>query len=79
MAEGFVALGISPPGIPFGGSHVLTSIFFLLGSIHDRSHLRTLARLTRMIADPAFVFRLRQAENASDAYDAIVAKEAELD
>jgi PTS system nitrogen regulatory IIA component len=49
LAEGFVALGRSYQGIPFGGSRgILTDIFFLIASTDDRFHLRTLARLSRI-------------------------------
>ena len=50
LAEPLVALGITQAGIPFGESHgVLTDVFFLICSTDDASHLRILARLSRLI------------------------------
>jgi PTS system nitrogen regulatory IIA component len=51
LAESFIALGITPYGLPFGeSSGVPTDIFFLLCSRDDRSHLQALARISRMLA-----------------------------
>ena len=44
LAEPVLAVGISPQGIPFGGSSRLTDVFLLICSCDDRGHLRTLAR-----------------------------------
>ncbi len=46
----FLSLGIATTGIPFGGSRSgLTDVFFLICSVDDRQHLRTLARLGRLL------------------------------
>lgn len=80
LAEPLLALGISPQGIPFGGARGrLTDLFFLICSTDERSHLRTLARLSRMISDEAFLGELRRAEDAARAHDFITAREAEVD
>lgn len=78
LAEGFVALGITPSGIPFGGSRRLTDIFFLLCSVDDRSHLRTLARISRLISDETFLGQLRDAVGPADVYDLIASQETQL-
>src|SRR5690606_32481429 len=52
LAESFLALGRVERGIPFGGSRgVLTDTFFLICAMDDRTHLRVLARLSRMLQD----------------------------
>ena len=67
LGEPLLSLGISPGGIPFGGSRGLTHVFFLLGSTDDRGHLHTLARLTRLLQDDHFVPALLEAEDAAAA------------
>jgi PTS system nitrogen regulatory IIA component len=78
LSEPFLAIGISSRGIPFGGSRSLTDIFFLIGSTDDRGHLRTLARLSRLIASEGFVSSLRAATHAQEAYELICKAEDEL-
>lgn len=57
----FIAFGRTQSGIPFGGEHgVLTDCFFLICSVEDRGHLRTLARLSRLLAAPDFLPTLRE-------------------
>ena len=44
LAQAFLTLGVCTTGIPFGISHgALTDVFFLISSVDDRGHLRTLA------------------------------------
>ena len=78
LAEPFLALGITPQGIPFGGSRTLTDIFFLICSTEDRGHLRTLARISRLISDDAFLARLRGSTDAVDVPPLFVEFEARL-
>lgn len=80
LAEPLLALGITGQGIPFGGAGgMLTDVFFLICSIDDRQHLRTLARLSRVLADATLVERLRYAESATSARELLVQREATLD
>jgi len=63
LAETFLAIGIAPSGIPFGGGFDnLTDIFFLLCSMDDQIHLRILARLSRILTVPNFLPTLRSLE-----------------
>lgn len=79
LSQGFLALGCTPNGIPFGGSRGgLTDVFFLICSVDDRSHLRTLARLSRVITSPGFLDTLRQAPDALAAHRLIVDTEGDL-
>lgn len=58
----FLALGITTTGVPFGGNRSgLTDVFFLICSVDDRQHLRTLARLSRLLAQEGFLSGLREA------------------
>ena len=79
LAEGFVALGITPNGIPFGGGRQLTDVFFLLCSVDDRSHLRTLARISRLVGEDAFLDEIRAASGPTEVFDLIKERESILD
>lgn len=78
LAEGYVALGITVQGIPFGGGRQLTDVFFLICSVDDRSHLRTLARISRLISGDALLDSLRGAAGPGEVYDLLVAAEQRL-
>jgi len=79
LGQAFLALGRTSNGIPFGGARGgLTDIFFLILSVEDSGHLRTLARLSRVLAVPGFVQALREAPDAVAAYQLISDTEAEL-
>jgi PTS system nitrogen regulatory IIA component len=72
LAQPLLALGRTPTGIPFGSEHgQLTDIFFLICSIDDSQHLRTLARLSRLISAAGFLDELRAAETAEEALSAV--------
>lgn len=79
LGQAFLGLGITGTGIPFGGERgTLTDVFFLICSIEDRGHLRTLARLSRIIATPGFLDALRQAPDAHAAHKLIEETEGQL-
>jgi PTS system nitrogen regulatory IIA component len=78
LAQAFVALGITSTGIPFGADVPMTDVFFLLASMEDRGHLRTLARLSRILAVPGFVESLRAAGDAKAARKLFVEAEEKL-
>ena len=65
LAEGFVAVGRTGQGIPFGGGN-LTDVFFLICSTNDAEHLRILARLSRLLAIEAVLPAIRDAEDEAD-------------
>ncbi len=69
LAEPVLAVGLAPQGIPFGGSSRLTDVFLLICSCDDRSHLRTLARLSRLICDDQFLPDVRHADDAQTVYE----------
>ncbi len=78
LAQPFVALGVTSTGIPFGADVPMTDVFFLLASVEDRGHLRTLARLSRLLAAPGFTDALCAAEDAKAARQLFVDAEEKL-
>ncbi|PQO44339.1 PTS sugar transporter subunit IIA [Blastopirellula marina] len=79
ISEGFLCLGRTYQGVPFGGSRgILTDVFFLIASVDDRSHLRTLARLSRIISDSAFYTKLRDAADPIATIEMIADFEEDL-
>lgn len=78
LGQAMVALGRTHSGVPFGGPGGLTDVFFLICSVSDRSHLRTLARLSRVIASPGFMAALREAPDSAAAHALVTQAEREL-
>jgi PTS system nitrogen regulatory IIA component len=79
LGDSVVAFGRTPSGIPFGAERGgLTDLFFLVCCTDDRTHLRVLARLTRLLMRPGFLDALRAAETAGEAYELFAAAEREL-
>jgi PTS system nitrogen regulatory IIA component len=78
LAEPVLAVGLAPRGIPFGGSSRLTDIFMLICSCDDRGHLRTLARLSRIIGDEDFLASLRAAQDDRAIYQLFCEAESSL-
>jgi PTS system nitrogen regulatory IIA component len=79
LGQAFLAFGRTPNGIPFGGAGGgLTDLFFLIASVGERSHLRTLARLSRVLAAPGFVEALRAAPDAAAVRELIADTESRL-
>jgi PTS system nitrogen regulatory IIA component len=79
LGESLVAYGRTVSGVPFGApSGVLTDIYFLVCCRDDRTHLRVLARLSRLLLRPGFLDDLRGAENAADTWQVIDAAERDL-
>jgi PTS system nitrogen regulatory IIA component len=67
LAQPFIALGRTYQGIPFGAENgQLTDLFFLICSVDDAGHLRTLARLSRLLGSPGFLEALRFSETPTD-------------
>jgi PTS system nitrogen regulatory IIA component len=66
-------------GIPFGAPHgVLTDLFFLVCCRDDRTHLRVLARLTRLFMRPGFLDELRAAQTPAESWEKITSAEQQL-
>lgn len=79
LGESLVAYGRTGTSIPFGApSGVGTDVFFLVCCRDDRTHLRVLARLSRLLLRPNFLDKLRAAETAAETYHLIEEAEREL-
>jgi PTS system nitrogen regulatory IIA component len=79
LGDAVIAYGRSGSGIPFGAPHgILTDIFFLVCCRDDRTHLRVLARLSRLLLRPEFLDDLRAAESPPETWQVIDAAERDL-
>jgi PTS system nitrogen regulatory IIA component len=79
LGESIVAFGRTVSGIPFGAPNGgLTDLYFLVCCRDDRTHLRVLARLSRLMLQPGFLEALRSADTSDDAWQVIHAAEMEL-
>ncbi len=79
LGESVIAFGRTLSGIPFGAPDgSLTDLFFLVCCRDDRTHLRVLARLSRLLLRHGFVDELRAADSVQDTLELIRAAEAEL-
>jgi len=79
LGEAHLALGRTSQGIPFAsGRGSLTDIFFLICSTDDRGHLRTLARLSRLLADAGFLDEMRATPDAAALWRVVVDREEKL-
>jgi len=79
LADSVVALAVCPSAMPFSDTGHLTDIFFLICSYDDASHLRILAKLSRMVADGQLLKNLRGSESAAEAHDYICQAEEAID
>lgn len=80
LSEPVLALGRTTTGIPFGGAGgVMTDIFVLICSTDDRGHLRTLARISRLISDSELLDLVRTATDPQAVFQAILDCEAQLE
>jgi PTS system nitrogen regulatory IIA component len=79
LGESVMAFGRTVSGIPFGEPRgTLTDLFFLVCCRDDRTHLRVLARLSRLFLRPGFLDELRSAETVADTWQLIEAAERDL-
>ena len=79
LGEHLLAYGRTVAGIPFGAeSGGETDIFFLVCCRDDRTHLRVLARLSRLLLRPGFLDELRGAETPAETFELILKEEREL-
>lgn len=76
LADSVIALGVCRAPIPFSDDGQLTDVFFLICSYDDATHLRILAKLSRLITDAELLDRLRESGSATEAWEHL--KEAEL-
>jgi PTS system nitrogen regulatory IIA component len=77
LAEPFLALGRTDHGVPFGGRQ-LTDVFFLICSTDDAVHLRTLARLSRLIGSNELLAAVRASNEPAEIQRLIARAEEKL-
>jgi PTS system nitrogen regulatory IIA component len=79
LGDSVIAYGRSESGVPFGAPRgCLTDMFFLVCCRDDRTHLRVLARLSRLLLRPDFLAELRSAASPSETWETISAAEQDL-
>jgi PTS system nitrogen regulatory IIA component len=79
LGEAVIAYGRTASGVPFGlDLGGVTDVFFLVACRDDRTHLRILARLSRLLLRPGFVDELRAAETPTESWELIVNEERQL-
>jgi PTS system nitrogen regulatory IIA component len=79
QGDAMIAFGRTASGIPFGAPDGgLTDLFFLVSCRDAATHLRVLARLSRMMLRPGFLDELRGAETVSDLLQLLERTEREL-
>ena len=79
FSEPLVVLGRTVQNIPFGAPDGQgTRLFFLLGCVEDRMHLRTMARLCVMAQLPGFLLDLIDAPDAESMARILLDAEAEV-
>ena len=79
QGDAVIAFARTGSGIPFGAPDGgLTDLFFLVSCRDSLTHLRVLARLSRLMLRPGFLGELREAESVQDALQLIEKTEREL-
>ncbi len=79
LADSVISMGVCPSPIPFSDRGQLTDVFFLICSYDDATHLRILAKLSRLIADGELLAGLRAAHSAGEAWASLKESEEALD
>lgn len=79
LAQPFLAFGRTLQPIPFGGDlGGMTDLFFLILSVDETGHLRTLARLSRLLTQTDFLDELRLSPDAIAVRELIAEREQQL-
>ncbi|MBI3407647.1 MAG: PTS sugar transporter subunit IIA, partial [Planctomycetes bacterium] len=79
LGESLIAYARTTRGIPFGAPlGALSDIFFLVSCRDHATHLRVLARLSRMLLKPGFVDDLRSTETVAETWRLLEVTEREL-
>jgi PTS system nitrogen regulatory IIA component len=79
LGESVLAYGRTLSGLPFGAPRgELTDIFFLVCCREDTTHLRVLARLTRLLMREGFLDALREAQTPAESYEMLLNAEQQL-
>ena len=79
LADSVISMGVCPTPIPFSDSGQLTDVFFLICSYDDASHLRILAKLSRLIGEGEMLAGLRTCQSVAEAWECLKESEEALD
>ncbi len=72
LGDSVIAFGRSLRGVPFGSGHgVMTDLFFLVLCLDQATHLRVLARLSRLMLRAEFLDELRSVETPIEMFEVI--------
>lgn len=79
LTDSVVALARTPAGIPFGAPDgTLTDLFFLVCAADDTAHLRTLARLARLVRENDLLAALREVSDVTECLHLLQERELAL-
>src|SRR5262249_61016354 len=79
LGDSLVCFGRTPRPIPFGGERGrLSDLFFLVLASCERTHLRVMARLSRLLLRDGLMEQLRSTDSPNEAYEILTAAEGEL-
>ncbi|MDO4629819.1 MAG: PTS sugar transporter subunit IIA [Planctomycetia bacterium] len=78
LGDPLIVFGRTFAGVPFSSNGMLTDVFFLICSVNDTQHLRTLARLSRILTVPDFLPKLRELTDTRDILELFSDTEATL-
>lgn len=78
LGESLIAFGRTGSGIPFGPRGGLCDLFFLVCCTDQATHLRVLARISRIMLQPGFLEELRAADTVEATYQLLSAAEQRL-
>ncbi len=79
LSDSVIALAVTPSPIPFADTGQLTDIFFLICSYDDATHLRILAKISRIVSDPEFLDCLRECKTPGEAWQVLSDAEQRVD
>lgn len=79
LADSVIAMAVCPSPIPFSDRGQLTDVFFLICSYDDSSHLRILAKISRLIAEGELLSGLRACSSDAEAWECLNEAEESLD
>jgi nitrogen PTS system EIIA component len=80
LEDAVIAFGRTNSPLPFGApDNSGTDLFFLIACRDTRTHLRILARLSRLIQKPKLLDDLRNAQDSGDAFEILAAGDRGID
>jgi len=79
LGDSLVCFGKTTRALPFGGDRgQLSDLFFLVLASDERTHLRVMARLSRLLLRDGLIAQLRCTESPNEAYEILTAAERDL-